>query len=231
MPELRLLHRAAAVAALVQLASLFVLGGIAAALGPRPETAEAWFAAFAEQGHLVVLRGDLVILALLIGPYLLTAPAVAMALRDERPGAAALFFVGSYLTVSGALATESTFSLLHLAEHAAAATSDQARAIWLAAGEAVVASDLWNSTAGFFGGLLLQGSGVVVSVAMLGSRRFSRVTAISGLLANGADLFQHLADPFAPGIADAIKLGMGLFYLVWFPALARDLWRLAGDEA
>jgi hypothetical protein len=62
---------------------------------------------------------------------------------------------------------------------------------------------------------------------MLRSRDFSRVTAVAGLLGNALDLAQHVLHPFAPSLSAAIMMLMGPFYLVWFPMLARDLFRLA----
>ncbi len=227
MADLRPLYLAGAWGALAQLVSIVVLIGATAALGPRVETAEAFFAAYAAQGAAVALRGDLVILALMIAPYLATAPAVAAGLRDRAPYVGGIFVVASYAAVLGAMATESTFSLLHLAEQWVAATPGAERDLLVAAGQAVVATDLWNSTAGLFGGVLLQGSGVLVSVAMLRSPRFSRVTAGVGLLANGLDLLQHLVHPVVPDFAETVQAGMGIFYLGWFPLLARDLFRLS----
>jgi hypothetical protein len=62
---------------------------------------------------------------------------------------------------------------------------------------------------------------------MLRSTDFSKVTAISGLVGNALDLVQHLLHPFAPSISTPIQMFMGIFYLVWFPLLMRDLFRLA----
>jgi hypothetical protein len=61
---------------------------------------------------------------------------------------------------------------------------------------------------------------------MLGSKDFSKVTAYAGLLGNGFDLVQHVLHPFVPSVSAFIMMFMGLFYLVWFPMLARDLLRL-----
>jgi hypothetical protein len=76
----------------------------------------------------------------------------------------------------------------------------------------------------------MQGGGVIISLVMLRSRDFSKVTALAGLLGNALDLTQHLLHPFAPSISAPIMLLMGPFYLVWFPMLARDLWRLAHKD-
>jgi uncharacterized membrane protein YedE/YeeE len=104
--------------------------------------------------------------------------------------------------------------------------TDAQRAQLLAAGEAVLAADMWHSSGGFAAGILLQGSGVLISLVMLKSRNFSKITAWTGLLGNGFDLVQHLLHLFAPAIAGVILMIAGPFYLVWFPMLARDLLQL-----
>ena len=85
---------------------------------------------------------------------------------------------------------------------------------------------MWNSTAGFIAGILLQGAGVLISVVMLRGKTFSKVTAYAGILANGFDLTQHLMRPFLPSIASILLMIGGPFYLLWFPLLGRDLFRL-----
>jgi hypothetical protein len=107
-----------------------------------------------------------------------------------------------------------------------AATSEIVRTQLVAAGEAVTASDIWNSSAGYMTGLLLQGGGVIISLVMLRSKDFSKVTAFAGLLGNALDLVQHILHPFTPSLSATIQMVMGPFYFVWFPMLARDLFRL-----
>lgn len=68
-------------------------------------------------------------------------------------------------------------------------------------------------------------------LVMLKSADFGKVTAISGLLGNTLDLVQHLLHPFAPTIAAPIQMIMGIFCFVWFPMLARDLFRLAQESS
>jgi hypothetical protein len=75
-------------------------------------------------------------------------------------------------------------------------------------------------------GMLLQGGGVIISLVMLHNRDFSKITAISGLLGNALDLAQHVLYPIAPSLSANLMMLMGPFYLVWFPMLARDLFRL-----
>jgi hypothetical protein len=81
------------------------------------------------------------------------------------------------------------------------------------------------------GGILLQGSGVMISLIMLRSQDFHKVTAIAGLVGNGLDLIQHVIHPFTPSVASIIQQVMGLFYFVWYPMLAWDLFRLAKTQS
>ncbi len=89
-----------------------------------------------------------------------------------------------------------------------------------------MASDMWNSTAGFMAGIPLQGAVVLISVIILRGKIFGRVTAYAGILANGFDLAQHLMHPFLPSITSILLMIGGPFYLLWFPLLGRDLFKL-----
>jgi hypothetical protein len=152
-------------------------------------------------------------------------------LRRVSPVATLFATLFTLIAVTICFASESTFSLLHLGGQYAAAVSEAQRAQLLAAGEAVIASDFWNSSGAYMSGILLQGGGVIISLVMLRSRDFSKVTAIAGLLGNALDLIQHLLHPFTPSLSATIQMLMGPFYLLWFPLLARDLFRLGQNSA
>lgn len=224
------LYRIGGMAALLQLAAILAYTIALAVLGPKPAGAAEFFAIHQGSRLISVLRSDLLLLPML-GAYLGTFPAIYMALRHTRPVAAALATLFTCIAVTLCFANESTFALLHLGDQYAAAAGDAQRARLLAAGEAVIAADLWNSTGAYMSGILLQGGGVIISLAMLRSPSFSRVTAIAGLLGNALDLAQHLIHPFAPAVSAPIQMAMGPFYLVWFVMLARDLFRLGGRGA
>lgn len=217
-----------AVAALLQLAAILGYSIALGVLGPKPTTAVGYFAIYQQSPLEMVLRADFLLL-ILIGLYLGTFPALYLALWQINPIFTALAALFTFIVVAGTFATESTFSMLHLGERYLAATGATQREQLLAAGEAIIAADMWNSSAGYMGGILLQGSGVLISVIMLRSRDFSKVTAYAGLLGNGFDLLQHVLHPFTPSLSDTIAIFMGIFYFVWFPLLARDLFRLAKD--
>jgi hypothetical protein len=221
----KILYIIGGVAALLQLAILFAMMIVMATLGPRPIGAEEYFAIQQVSKLEVVLRGDFVTL-ILIGMYLGTFPALYVALRRVNPIYTALAALFTFIAVTLAFASESTFSLLHLGDQYGAATTEAERAQLLAAGEAIIAADLWHSSGMYVAGMLLQGAGVMISVVMLRSEDFSKVTAYAGLLGNALDLFQHIVHPFAPSVMDVVSPVMGIFYMVWFPMLARDLFRL-----
>jgi hypothetical protein len=223
--SLKRLYTIGGVAALLQLVTIVALGVVMVALGPKPTTAEEYFTIQQSSRLAGVLRGDLLTM-ILLGLYLGTFPALYVALRRVNPVYTALAALFTFMVVTLAFAGESTFSLLHLGDQYAAATSETQRALLLAAGEAVIASDMWHTTGAYMSGILLQGAGVIISLIMLRSQDFSKVTAYAGLLGNGFDLVQHVLHPFAPSISSVIMGFMGLFYLVWFPTLGRDLLRL-----
>jgi hypothetical protein len=223
--ESRSLYTIGGVAAILQPLTVLAFTIVIATLGPKPTSAEEYFAIQQSSRLASILRGDLLTL-ILIGLYLGTFPALYLALRNVSPAYAALAALFTFIAVTVCFAGESTFSLLHLGDRYAAATSDAERAQLLAAGEAVIASDMWNSSGAYMSGILLQGAGVMISVIMLRSSDFTKVTAYAGLIANALDLAQHVIHPFAPSISGVLTTVMGPFYLVWFPMLARDLLRL-----
>jgi hypothetical protein len=219
------LYTIGGVSAILQLISILTYSVILGVLGPKLTSAAEYFEIYQSSPIEAFLRGDF-LLMVLIGLYLGTFPALYAALRRLSPVYAALATLFTLLAVAGTFATESSFSLLHLGEQYVNTTSDATHTQLLAAGEAVIASDMWNSSAAYIGGILLQGSGVMISVIMLRSKDFSKVTAYSGLLGNGFDLIQHVLHIFLPSVSSLITMFMGVFYFVWFPMLARDLFRL-----
>jgi hypothetical protein len=222
---LKSLYAIGGVAAILQLVAILSYSVVVGTLGQKPTTAAEYFAIHQSSTLQAFFRGDF-LLMILIGLYLGTFPPLYVALRRINPVYTALATLFTLIAVSLSFANESTFSLLHLGDQYIAATSEMQRAQLLAVGEAIIAADMWNSSGAYMSGILLQGAGVMISVIMLRSQDFSRVTAYAGLLGNGFDLLQHILHPFAPSISAFIMMIMGLFYFVWFPMLARDLFRL-----
>ncbi len=220
------LYQIGGTSALLQLATVLVIFVVSATLGTRPTSAQEYFRAYQENPLAGILRDDFTSL-FLVAMYLGTFPALYVALRRVNPVAATFATLFTFAAVITCFATHSGFSLIHLSQQYAAAAGDAQRAQFLAAGEAILAADMWNSSGAYLSGILLQGGGIIISVVMLRSRDFSKATAIAGMLGNAFDLSQHVLHPFAPSVSAALMMAMGPFYLAWFPLLARDLFRLA----
>ena len=224
------LYTIGGIAALLQLAAILFTIVVAVTFGPRPTSAAEFFAIQQSNSLAALLRGDFVLMFLLLGAYLGTFPALWWNLRRISPVAATFATLFTAIAVILSFSGESTFALLHLGDLYAAAVSEAQRTQFLAAGEAVLAAGWWNSTGSYVAGILLQGGGIIISLVMLRSRDFNKVTAISGLLGNALDLIQHVIHPFAPAVSSTLMMVMGPFYLVWFPMLARDLFRLGRNS-
>ncbi len=224
--DLAMLYRVGGWAALLHLVSIVALLS-AQLLGPRPTTAEEYLLIQQSSSLEALLRGDFLLL-FLIGAYLGTFPALYVALKPINPVAVFFATLFTFIAVTVAFTNESSFSLLHLGKQYAAANSEVVRTQLVAAVEAIIAANsMWHSSGAYMSGFLLQGAGVIISLVMLRSRNFSKVTAIAGLLGNALDLGQHMIHPFTPDFSSIIHPIMGIFYFVWFPSLARDLFRIS----
>ena len=224
------LYRFGGAAALVQLVCTLVTLIVVITLGVEPATAEEYYTVLGQDRIVGLLRLDF---ASLVNVTLYAATAISLyfALRriDEAGAFSAVAFI--LVGVSLALAAHSAFSMMHLSDQYAAAASEAHRVQLLTAGEAVIAADWWHSTGGFMAGLFMQGGAVAFSIVMLRSGRFGKVTAYSGMLSNGLDFAHVLVGLFFPAAGVLLLSIGGLFYLVWFPALGRDLLRLGRRDA
>jgi hypothetical protein len=149
------------------------------------------------------------------------------ALRQANGAHAALAAALGFAGVTLWLASHPALSMLALSDRYAAAVTDAQRSQILAAGEAVIASDMWHSTGAAVGGFLLLSAAVGISVVMLRSDVFNKTTAYAGIGANGLDLVRILINSFAAGNpADILMAVAGPLYPLWFILLGLRLLRL-----
>jgi hypothetical protein len=220
------LCRVGGVAALIQVACGLITMIVVVTLGGEPGIADEYFTLLQNDRLVGLLRMDFPSLISVTLYYLLFFGLYA-ALRRVNGAhaalAAALGFVGATLW----LAAHSAFSMLALSDRYAAAVTDAQRSQILAAGEAVIASDMWHSTGAAVGGILLQSAAVAISVVMLRSDVFNKTTAYAGIGANGLDLVRILINIFAAGNpADILMVVAGPLYPLWFILLGLRLLRL-----
>jgi len=213
------------VAAWIQLGLLLLGIGFGLVAGWLPTTAAEYYQTLQNDGTGGFLRLDLATL-FMIALFPLVAVALYAAFRHSRPAYALLAMVLILTGTLLALANESAFSMIRLSELHAAASSAAQKAQLLAAGEAVIAANMWNSSAGFLAGIFMQGGFVFISFVMLRGREFGKGTAYTGILSNGLDLIHVFVALFAPALAAALLAIGGVFYLFWFALLGRDLVKL-----
>jgi hypothetical protein len=212
-------------ASLLQLACVLVGAIILSIVGAESSTAAEYFDALQTNRLVGILRLDLPTLLMLCLFYI-TAFGIFAGLRESHSSYAALGGALMYIGTTLGLANHSAFSMIRLADlYAAANTAAQSDQL-LTIGEAVIAADMWHSTAGFLAGIFLQGSLVFLSTLMLRSTKFSKWTANTGILANGFDLIHVFVALFAPVLGTILLYISGPFYLAWFALLGQDLIKL-----
>jgi hypothetical protein len=123
--------------------------------------------------------------------------------------------------------------MLSLSENYAASTTDAQRATFQAAGEALLAVNnpgaLHQGTGIYLSLFLVLLAGLMMSVVMLRSNVFSKVTAVTGILANGFGLGYFIVLAFAPTILALPFVLSAPFRVIWYFLIARKLFQLRKD--
>lgn len=223
------------------LSSLCRIGGIAAflliiyslatmvqmvVLGGQPASAAQAFDLLEHHRIVGLLRLDLPTIAVMPLYYLLFLGLFAALRRSDQANAllsTALAFAGLTLV----LATPTALSMLPLSDKFAAATSDATRTQLLAAGEALMAADIWHATGAILGGVLIQCGAVLISVVMLRGGVFSKTTAWLGIVMHGLDLAHIVSGQFLPITGIVLMAIAGPLYPIWFFLVGRRLLQLA----
>lgn len=208
---------------LATIVQLLVLGG-------QPATAAEAFSLLQHHRVVGLLRLDLPTVVALPLYYFLFLGLFAALRRADRANAilsTSLAFVGVTLV----LATPTALSMIPLSEKYAAATTEAARMQLQAAGETILATDMWHGTGAILGGILLQSGAVLISVVMLRSTVFGRTTAYVGILTHGLDLAHIVLGLFLPVAGVVLMALAGPLYLVWLPLIGRRLLQLAAPDS
>jgi hypothetical protein len=202
---------------LVTLAVVFGLGG-------QPASAREILDLLHTNRLVGILRLD-ALTTLAMPLYYLLFLSLYLALRKDQPVAATLSLLLGCAGLTLFLSAPSFFSWLTLSDKFAAATEASQKTLLLAAGEGVLATDLWHGSSAFLGGLLVQVALLMISLAMLSSSLFRKSTAWVGVVTHGLDLAHVLVLPFLPAVAAVLMAIGGTLYLPWFPLLAGDFFR------
>lgn len=203
---------------IVLLAGIF----ITILLGVKPDSAIGYYELMGENPLTGLLVDDSFSL-LLIVLYLFSFPGLFFLCRKKHFTLAFFATLLTFVAVVLAINAHSGFSMYHLSKSYGLATSEVTKLQLLTAGEAVIAKNMWFSSAGFFSGVFLQGAGVLLSFAMLGTGYFRKLTILAGILANGLDLINHLIHYSLPDLANIFLYIAGPIYVMWYVMLILDL--------
>jgi len=185
---------------------------------PLEGTVIDWFTLFQENRLLGLLSLDL----LLIVDYVLLVPivlALYVALRRTSESfmvvATALYFVA----IAAYLASNPAFEMLSLSDRYAAATTDAQRAMYLAAGQAMLAT--FEGTAFHASYVLASVAGIMIGAVMLHSDVFNRVSAYALIVGDVIGLGLYI-----PAIGIFLSVISVPVLWVWYVLIARRLIQL-----
>jgi hypothetical protein len=187
-------------------------------VSPPPVTVIGWFTLFHDNRLFGLIDMDLLLVAnnvLLVPIFLALYVALRRAGESVMAIATALGFAGLALYI----ASNTVFSMLSLSDQYAAAATDAQRSLFLAAGQAMLA--IYNGTAFHVSYVIGSVAMIIISVVMLRSNIFGKVTAYLGILANAIAL-----GLYAPTIGLYISVFSVLFLEIWYILLARRLFQL-----
>ena len=216
-------------AALVSLAASLATMAVLFTVGGPPETAEETFALLQDQRIVGLFRLELLTL-FNVGAYYLWVFGLYAAVKRADAALSALAALLAFAGVTLFLAAHPLSSLITLSDRWAVAAAEAQRQQLLAAGEALMAADMWHSTGAAFGGVIIECGAILISLVMLRSAVFSRATAWVGLATHGLDLTQIVLGLFLPVVKIAIMMVAGPLYLVWFFLIGRRLLQLGREE-
>jgi hypothetical protein len=231
----------------VEWKGMFKIGGISAfivtafflidmivlvAFRPYPETANGWFVLLQNKRIVGVLSLDILVLAgfpLCYPIFFALYGALRQVNKIYLTFATILAFAGLAIVIS----TDKTYSMIFLSNQFAAATTDTQKSLLLAAGEAVLATS--NGTGANIASFFLEGAALIISIIMLRSGIFGRVTAYMGILGHGLDWTRIVINLiFAPITSLALVSTIGFvllaiggpLQLIWYALVGRKLLQL-----
>jgi hypothetical protein len=219
------LYRIGGIAALIFIVYSLATMIFAFGIGGRPETVDEVFNLLETHRLVGLIRLD-ALTVITIPFYYPLFLSIYMALKKTHPSYTTLATLLAFAGITLFLATPSAFSLIPLSDKYAVATTAAEKAQLLAAGEALLASDMFHATGAMLGGTLLMIAELALSVVMLSSSDFGKATAIVGIFTYGLDITHFIAGAFSPKAGEIVMAIAGTLYLVWFILVARDLFRL-----
>lgn len=220
-----LLYQMGGVACIILIAYSLITMLIMVFIGAPPETIEECFSMLKENRSYGLLRLD--ILTVFVMPlYYLLFYSIYLALKDANKEILSISTILVFAGLTLFLATPSVFSYLYLSDEYAKATIESEKNQLIAAGQAMLASDMWHGTGAKIGGILMQLGALIISMLMLKSKIFNKLIAVTGIVTHGLDLAHITIGFFLPTVGIILMAIAGPLYLLWFPLIGIRLFRL-----
>jgi hypothetical protein len=198
----------------------------------QPDTVSGWFMLF-QSNRIIGLLDFWGLEVPMYAMFTIVFLALYFALKNANKSLMAIALAFALLGIGTFFATNNPFSMLSLSSQYAAATTEAQRSTLLAAGQAVLANTNQRGVGGFNLGLFLVSvAGLIVSVVMLQSSSFSRLTAYVGIAAYALSLADYLREALtlSAAIALLVILPGALFLMTWFVLVGRRLLQLGRRE-
>ena len=153
--------------------------------------------------------------------------------KTDQRAFATLALIISYLGIGVFFATNRTFPMLALSQEYAVATSDAQRMVLEAAGQSMISVGASHSPGTFLGFALSELAGILISMVMLRSKIFGKLTTFAGMFGFGILLVVEYFTSFRSGLNDTMLLLYmvgGLLSMAWYIMIARTLFKLGRSE-
>jgi len=204
------------------------LGIFRAGPASQPITVNGWFQLLQSNSlvGLVLLNALDLINYALVGLIFLGLYA---ALRKSARGSMTLAMVLTFTGIAIYFASNQAFALLALSQQYAAAATDAQKSVLLSAGQTLLTLNdpAIFGTGVFWAFNLVTVSGLMISVAMLRSAIFPKVTAYIGILANAFGLGYFFALALDPPLVFIPLSASAPFLLIWYLLVGIKLLKLA----
>ena len=142
---------------------------------------------------------------------------------------AVLAMIISFIAGAIFFATNRAFSMFELSRHYAQATSDTQRAIFEAAGQAMLSVGRSHCPGTFMGFFLGDLAGIIMSVVMLRGKVFGKVTALAGIVGFALFSIFEVCASFIPvlnGVAMVFAMGGLVLNVTWMFLLGLRFFQL-----
>ena len=190
---------------------------------PYEGVASAWFALFQNNKIIGLINFELLMIVYVFLSIPITLSLYVL-LRRVSPSFTTLYVVLSLIGIMSFIVARPAFEMLFLSNGYAAATTDAERAVYLSAGETLLA--VFHGTAFQVSYVLGSLGGLIISIVMLKTDVFSKTTAYLRIASSVFDFGLYV-----PAVGMYISIFSVLFLLIWDILVAQRLFQLGRGNA